>query len=73
MGEWNHQEVTVNGSKIKVVLNGTIILDRDLTDAQRRGTIDKQSHPGIFRHKGHIGFLGHGSVVYFRNMRVKEL
>ncbi|MFQ8807282.1 MAG: hypothetical protein ACLR8Y_22500 [Alistipes indistinctus] len=23
--------------------------------------------------KGHIGFLGHGSEVHFRNIRIKEL
>ncbi|HRZ99639.1 MAG TPA: DUF1080 domain-containing protein, partial [Candidatus Paceibacterota bacterium] len=30
VGEWNFQEVTVKGSKIKVELNGTLILDCDL-------------------------------------------
>ena len=32
-----------------------------------------QAHPGLTRAKGHIGFLGHGARVEFRNMRVKEL
>src|SRR5690606_29316744 len=31
-GQWNYQEVTVQGPKIKVVLNGTVILDADITD-----------------------------------------
>ena len=31
IGEWNFQEVTVKGSKIKVELNGTVILDCDLS------------------------------------------
>ena len=73
VGEWNYQEVTVKGPKIKITLNGHVILDGDLTDARKNGTMDKKSHPGIFRDKGHIGFLGHGSVVHFRNIRVKEL
>ena len=30
-GEWNFQEVTVKGSKIKVELNGVVILDADLS------------------------------------------
>ena len=30
-GEWNFQEVTVKGSKIKVELNGNVILDTDLS------------------------------------------
>jgi hypothetical protein len=32
-----------------------------------------QSHPGLARPKGHIGFLGHGTRVEFRNIRIKEL
>ena len=30
-------------------------------------------HPGLVRKSGHIGFLGHGSLVQFRNVRIKEL
>ena len=72
-GEWNYQEVFVNGSKIKIILNGTVILDGDLTEARKNGTADGKSHPGIFRNSGHIGFLGHGSPLQFRNIRVKDL
>jgi hypothetical protein len=32
-----------------------------------------KAHPGLAREKGHIGFLGHGTRVEFRKMRVKEL
>jgi hypothetical protein len=32
-----------------------------------------EAHPGLARTKGHIGFLGHGTRVEFRKMRVKEL
>jgi hypothetical protein len=72
-GEWNYQEVTVHGSKIKVVLNGTVILDGDLAEATKKGTPDGKEHPGLQRTSGHLGFLGHGDVVRFRNMRIKEL
>ncbi|QHT72127.1 DUF1080 domain-containing protein [Rhodocytophaga rosea] len=73
VGEWNVQEVTVKGSKIKVVLNGTTILDGDLTEARKKGPMDKKEHPGIMRDKGYIGFLGHGSALWFRNIRIKDL
>lgn len=73
MGEWNYQEVTVEGTKVKVVLNGTTILDTDFADARDNGTLDGLDHPGLDREKGHIGFLGHGSEVWFKNIRVKEL
>ena len=73
VGEWNYEEVIVNGPKIKVILNGTVILDGDLTPFRKNGTPDKHDHPGIHRTTGHIGFLGHGSPLQFRNIRVKEL
>jgi len=73
VGEWNYQEVIVNGPKIKVILNGTTILDGDISDARKNGTLDGKDHPGLKRDKGHIGFLGHGSTVWFRNIRIKEL
>ncbi|QIL40205.1 DUF1080 domain-containing protein [Pedobacter sp. HDW13] len=73
VGEWNYEEVVVNGPKIKVVLNGTVILDADITDARKNGAADHKPHPGLLRDSGHIGFLGHGSPVEFRNIRIKEL
>lgn len=73
VGEWNFQEVTAQGTKIKIVLNGTVIVDGDIARASENGTIDGKDHPGLRNSKGHIGFLGHGSVVKFRNIRIKEL
>ncbi|MDN3690685.1 family 16 glycoside hydrolase [Cyclobacterium jeungdonense] len=73
VGEWNYQEVIVNGDRIQVILNGTEILDVDIAEAKENGTLDGREHPGLSREKGHIGFLGHGDVVFFKNIRVKEL
>ncbi|WP_209329412.1 3-keto-disaccharide hydrolase [Lunatimonas salinarum] len=73
VGEWNQQEVTVEHPKIKIVLNGTVILEGDYVEASKNGTIDGEAHPGLQRNRGHIGFLGHGDVVHFRNLRIKEL
>ena len=72
-GEWNYEEVIVKGPKIKVILNGTKILDADITEARKNGAADGQPHPGLKRSTGHIGFLGHGSPVKFRNIRIKDL
>lgn len=72
VGEWNQEEVIVSGSKIKVILNGTAIVDGDLMEASKNGTIDGRDHPGLQRTRGHIGFLGHGDVVRFRNIRIKS-
>lgn len=73
VGEWNQQEVIVQHPKIKVILNGETILEGDYLEASRNGTLDKKDHPGLKRSSGHIGFLGHGDVVRFRNVNIKEL
>lgn len=73
LGEWNEQEIRIQGNKIKVTLNGVVIVDGDLQEASKNGTLDKRDHPGLKRTSGHIAFLGHGSEVHFRNIRVKRL
>jgi hypothetical protein len=70
-GEWNEEEITANGRRITVTLNGVIIVDANL-DIVKEPEILKR-HPGLLRTSGHIGFLGHDSHVQFRNIRVKEL
>lgn len=73
VGEWNSTEITLDGRKIKVVLNGVTIVEGDLDEASTPKTLDGKDHPGLKREKGHIGFLGHGSRVAFKNIRIKEL
>ncbi len=73
VGEWNYQEVVADGDNIKITLNGTTILEGNLREASKNGTLDGKDHPGLLNKSGHIGFLGHGSVVKFRNIRVKSL
>jgi hypothetical protein len=73
IGEWNQEEIMIQGSKIKVTLNGTVITEADLKEATKNGTLDHNEHPGLKNTTGHIGFLGHGDVVRFKNMRIKKL
>ncbi len=72
-GEWNTQEVIVLGRRVIVILNGTMIVDADIDLASTPATPDCRDHPGLRRRRGHIGFLGHGSKVEFRGMRIREL
>jgi len=72
-GEWNKEEIMVKGSTIKVTLNGTVINEVDIKEVTKNGTADHKEHPGLARTTGHIGFLGHGDVVRFKNMRIKKL
>jgi len=73
VGEWNSQEVWVKGDNIRITLNETVIVDGNLKEASANGTMDGKEHPGLMRTTGHIGFLGHGSLLWFRNIRIKEL
>jgi hypothetical protein len=71
IGEWNFEEVTVQGSKLKVELNGTVILDCDLSTVTE--FMHGSAHPGKDRTSGSFGFAGHNDPVAFRNIRIKPL
>ncbi len=73
VGEWNEEEIYIKGNQVRITLNGTVIVDGDLEEASRNGTLDGKQHPGLVRKSGHIAFLGHGSEVHFRNIRIKRL
>lgn len=73
VGEWNEEEVIANGDSITVILNGEIIVAGNLKKARKGGTLDGKKHPGLKNKTGHIGFLGHGDIVRFRSIRIKEL
>ena len=70
-GEWNFQEVTVDGSTIKVELNGNVILNTDLSKVTE--FMAESPHPGKDRMSGFFGFAGHNDPVSFRNLQIKEL
>jgi hypothetical protein len=60
-GEWNHLEVTFQGNRIQVVLNGNSVID---WEAEPRGKVED------FAERGYIGLQNHDdrSPVYFRNI-----
>ncbi len=61
VGQWNRQEIRAEKNLITVILNGVKIVDR--------ADVARYKKPS----KGHICFLGHGSQVEFRNIRIKDL
>ncbi|MEZ5319229.1 MAG: family 16 glycoside hydrolase [Vicinamibacterales bacterium] len=70
-GEWNTEEIVADGRHIRVTLNGVIITDADLDTVREPAVLAK--HPGLARTSGHIGFLGHGTRVEFRNVRIRTI
>ena len=73
LGEWNFQEVTVKGSTIKVELNGTVILDADLSKVDMSTVMGNKPHPGKDRTSGFFGFAGHNDPVVFKDVAIKKL
>jgi hypothetical protein len=69
--EWNEEEIRAEGRKIKVTVNGKMIVDANLDEITDPAVLKK--HPGLARTSGRIGFLGHGTLVEFRNIRIREL
>lgn len=54
------------GSDWKVTVNDAVIVDVDLTTVPVAEALARRT-------KGPLGFLGHGSLVEFRNLRVQSL
>ena len=85
LGTWNTEEIVVKGDRIKVTVNGEVIVDGNIRKACKGNnvskdgsktnpyTVDKKNHPGLFNKSGHIGFLGHGEGLKLRNVRIKDL
>jgi hypothetical protein len=71
IGDWNYEEVTVVGPTIKVELNGTPILDADLSKVTEY--MANHEHPGKDSTSGHFGFAGHNDPVMFRDISIKPL
>lgn len=73
LGNWNQQEIRCIGKRVTVILNGETIVDGNIKQAVKGGAMDGRKHPGVERETGHIGLLGHKTVVKFRDLRVKEI
>jgi hypothetical protein len=71
VGEWNFMEVTVKGPTIRVELNGTRVLDGDVSQVTQ--FMANSPHPGKDRTEGHFGFAGHNDPVAFRSVEIKPL
>jgi sugar phosphate isomerase/epimerase len=65
-GEWNHFKIEFRGSRLKVELNGTPVMD---WEARPGGKVMDLAP------EGYVGFQNHDSVSppYFRNIYIKEL
>ena len=70
-GEWNDEEIHVEGRRVKITLNGVVTIDANLDNVREDAVLKK--HPGLLRTRGYLGFLGHNTRVEFRHIRVRPL
>lgn len=85
LGEWETEEIRVEGDRIKVTVNGEVIVDGNIRQACKGHnvapdgsgtnpyTMDHRNHPGMFNRKGFISFCGHGTGLKIRNVRILDL
>ena len=69
IGQWNHQKVTVQGPRVVVELNGTVIMEANLDALGKKFP----KHKGVKRRSHYICFCGHGAPVQFKNITLLEL
>jgi hypothetical protein len=71
-GEWNFEKVKVDGHRIQVWLNGSLITDGD-TSKVTKGMYPIEKFAGRMRTSGHFGLAGHNDPVQFKELAIKRL
>ncbi len=77
IGEWNHLVLVVDGNTVTQILNGEVVVEYekysdDWNERRNSGKWEKFPDWGKFD-TGHIALQNHGSVVWFRDIKIKEL
>jgi len=74
-GEFNQSRVVVDGRNVEHYLNGTRVLQYELSSPALQAAIDKSKFKGIERfgkpQKGHILLQDHGDRVWYRTVRIR--
>ena len=79
LGQWNHLKLTCHGPKIRVEINGVLVIDVNVDDwdTPRKnpdGSANKfKTALKDLPRKGRIGFQNHGQVVWFKDIVVRPL
>ena len=73
--EWNTMEITLNGPRTIVYVNGEKVTDYKEGDPTPERKFDFEPYPGIRPDSGYFGLQNHGDsdVVYFKEVAVKPL
>jgi hypothetical protein len=69
VGEWNQERISVNGSNVKIEVNGQTVLTANLDEVSKQNP----EHAGAKRRSGHLALCGHGDAVEFRSIKIGEM
>ncbi len=77
IGEWNHGMIIVEKNNVRFYLNGKMTVEYEKYSpewTELRNSGKWADYPDYAKNDiGHIALQNHGAVVYFRNLKIKEL
>lgn len=77
VGEWNHLFLVVEGNKVTQILNGEVVVkyDKNSEEWKKLRNSGKWSNfPDYGKYdEGHISLQNHGTKVWYRNIKLKEI
>ncbi len=77
VGEWNHLMLVVNGNHVTQIINGVIVVEYDKYSADWKKLRDSgkwKDYPDYGKYdEGNISLQNHGTQIWFRNIKLKEL
>ena len=79
VGQWNHSRLVCKGPEVSFHLNGKLAFKINLNDWKEAGKNPDGSSNKFKKalkdlpRKGKIGFQNHGQVVWFKNIKIREL
>jgi len=77
LGEWNHAMIVVKGNHVTQLLNGEVVVEYDKYSDEWKKLRESgkwSDYPDYGKYdEGHISLQNHGTKVWYRNVKIKEL
>lgn len=76
-GEWNQVHIVKNDGKIEHWMNGTMVVSYDVNSPDWKEMISKSKFKDLTEYAtpgpGHIAFQDHDNLVYYKNIKIREI
>jgi hypothetical protein len=77
VGEWNHALLVVNGNKVTQILNGEVVVEYEKYSdewTRLRNSGKWSDYPDYGKYdEGNISLQNHGTKVWYRNIKIREI